>query len=95
MSESPWERVKRIWLAPLRLLGHLIEVFVANRPLSRPDFEANAVDYDLGGETVKILEVFAPRLGAGSLLRKGKANAFISRRPDQPLPAALVAKLLD
>jgi hypothetical protein len=72
----------------------LSEVFVANRPLSRPDFEANAADYDLGGETVKILEVFAPRLGSGSLLRKGKANAFISRRPDEPIPAALVAKLL-
>ncbi|MEZ4379961.1 MAG: hypothetical protein R3A79_01345 [Nannocystaceae bacterium] len=72
----------------------LSEVFVANRPLSRPDFEAAAADFDLGGETVKILEVFAPRLGAGSLLRKGKVNVFISRRPDEPIPAALVAKLL-
>ena len=31
MSESPWEKLKRIWLAPIRLLGHLIDIFVANR----------------------------------------------------------------
>ncbi len=31
MSEGPWESIKRIWLAPLRLLGHLIDIFAANR----------------------------------------------------------------
>jgi hypothetical protein len=31
VSGSPWEGFKRIWLAPLRLLGHLIEIFAANR----------------------------------------------------------------
>jgi len=72
----------------------LSEVFLKNRPLTRPDFEANATDYQLAGETVKILEVFAPRLGAGSLLRRGKSNVFVSRRPDAPLPAEFLSKLL-
>lgn len=72
----------------------LSEVFLNNRPLTRQDFEASAVDYDLGGETVKILEVFAPRLGAGSLLRRGKSNVFVSRKPDAPLPAEFLSKLL-
>ncbi len=73
----------------------LSEVFLNNRPLSRPDFVAKSADYDLGGETVSILEVFAPRLGAGSLLRRGKSNVFVSRRPDEPLPAEFIAKLLN
>ena len=73
----------------------LSEVFLNSRPLTRPDFEAKSTDYDLGGETVRILEVFAPRLGAGSLLRRGKSNVFISRRPDEVLPAEFIAKLLD
>jgi len=72
----------------------LSEVFLNNRPLTRPGFEANAVDYELAGETVKILEVFAPRLGVGSLLRRGKSNVFVSRRPDAPLPAEFLSKLL-
>ncbi len=72
----------------------LSEVFLNNRPLTRPDFESQSTDYDLGGETVKILEVFAPRLGAGSLLRRGKSNVFVSRRPEAPLPAEFLRKLL-
>ena len=72
----------------------LSEVFLNNRPLSRPDFEAKSADFDLDGETVSILEVFAPRLGAGSLIRRGRSNVFISRRPDAALPAKFIAKLL-
>ncbi|MCB9566723.1 MAG: hypothetical protein H6710_05840 [Myxococcales bacterium] len=72
----------------------LSEVFVNNKPLSRPDFEANASARDLDGEAVQVMEVFAPRLGAGTLIRRGRSNVFISRRPDEPLPASLILELL-
>ena len=72
----------------------LSEVFVNNKPLSRPDFEANASARDLDGEAVQVMEVFAPRLGAGTLIRRGRSNVFISRRLDEPLPASLILELL-
>lgn len=72
----------------------LSEVFLNNRPLGRADFEAQAQALDLGGTTVQALEVFAPRLGAGTLLRLAGKNAFISRRPGEPMPAALLLRLL-
>lgn len=70
------------------------EVFVDNQPLNRPKFEERAQELDLGGTKVKALEVLAPRLGVGTLLRLGSTNVFISRRADAPLPAELLLPLL-
>ena len=75
-------------------MDFLSEVFVDHRPLTRPVFEASAADYKLGDETVKLLRVFAPRLGAGSLLRRGSNNVFVSRRPEEGLPAEFILDLL-
>ncbi|MCY1056990.1 hypothetical protein [Nannocystis sp. SCPEA4] len=70
------------------------EVFVDAQPLNRPKFEERARELDLGGTKVKALEVLAPRLGIGTLLRLGTTNVFVSRRPDAPLPAELLLSLL-
>ncbi|WAS94024.1 hypothetical protein [Nannocystis punicea] len=70
------------------------EVFVDAQPLNRPKFEERARELDLGGTKVKALEVLAPRLGIGTLLRLGSTNVFVSRRPDAPLPAELLLSLL-
>ncbi len=73
----------------------LSEVLLANQPLSRPKFEEKAVARDLAGLTVQTLEVLAPRLGAGTLLRWNGRNVFVSRRAEAPLPAAFLRKLLE
>ena len=73
----------------------LSEVFVDNTPLSRPTFEAKAEDATLAGVSVKRLEVLAPRLGVGTLLRKDRAMVFISRRAGAPLPEAFLLELLE
>jgi hypothetical protein len=73
----------------------LSEVFVGNVPLSRPMFEDEASDIMLGDTAVKRLEVLAPRLGTGTLLRRGRRNVFVSRRGDQPLPADFLLALFD
>ena len=70
------------------------EVFVDNQPLSRPKFEEQARELDLGGTRVTALEVLAPRLGAGTLVRRDGAKVFISRRLDAPLPSELLLSLL-
>ncbi|PCC71047.1 hypothetical protein SAMN02745121_02481 [Nannocystis exedens] len=70
------------------------EVFVDAQPLNRPKFEERAREIDLGGTKVKALEVLAPRLGVGTLLRLGSTNVFVSRRPDAPLPAEQLLSLL-
>lgn len=72
----------------------LSEVFLDNQPLNRPKFDERARELDLGGTRVKALEVHAPRLGAGTLLRLGSKNVFVSRRLDAPLPAELIVPLL-
>ncbi|MDC0671382.1 hypothetical protein [Nannocystis radixulma] len=70
------------------------EVFVDAQPLNRPKFEERARELDFCGTKVKALEVLAPRLGIGTLLRLGTTNVFVSRRPDAPLPAELLLSLL-
>lgn len=72
----------------------LSEVLLGNQPLARPKFEEKATPRDLGGLQVQALEVLAPRLGAGTLLRSNGRNVFVSRRADAPLPAAFLRKLL-
>jgi hypothetical protein len=72
----------------------LSEVFVDNQPLSRPKFEERAAARPLGDAMVQTLEVHAPRLGVGTLVRLGGKNVFVSRRGDAPLPAELVLSLL-
>jgi hypothetical protein len=73
----------------------LSEVFANGKPLNRADFDANATDLELGGRALRVLDVFAPRLGAGRLLRAGAANVYITRRAGEPLPAELILQLLD
>lgn len=70
------------------------EVFVDNQPLNRPKFEERAQELQLGGTAVKALEVLAPRLGNGTLLRLGTRSVFVSRRAGAPLPAELLLSLL-
>lgn len=72
----------------------LSEVFVGNQPLNRPKFDEKATELDLDGTRVKALEVLAPRLGIGTLLRLDGKNVFVSRKPDAPLPAALLLPAL-
>ncbi|MFO7561711.1 MAG: hypothetical protein R6X02_03620 [Enhygromyxa sp.] len=84
---------KRVDLAvPVEFLS---EVFVGEGPLSKPTFEAEAQPRELGGHSVKVLEVLGPRLGRGSLIRSGRAGVFVSRTPDMPLPEALIIALLE
>jgi len=71
----------------------LSEVLLGNQPLSRPKFEEKATPRDLDGLEVLALEVLAPRLGAGTLLRSEGRNVFVSRRADAALPAAFLRKL--
>jgi hypothetical protein len=73
----------------------LSEVFVAEGPLSKPAFEARAEGRELGGHSVKVLEVLAPRLGRGTYVRRERAGVFVSRTPELPLPEALIVALLD
>jgi hypothetical protein len=73
----------------------LSEVFVAEGPLSKPVFEAEAQQRTVGGHPVKLIEVLAPRLGRGTYLRRDRAGVFVSRTPDLPLPEALIVELLD
>ena len=70
------------------------EVFLGNQPLNRPKFDEKATELHLGGTTVKALEVHAPRLGPGTLVRLGGKNAFISRKLDTQLPAELLLAAL-
>ena len=72
----------------------LSEVFVDDKPLSRPTFEAAATPLP-GADDVMALEVLAPRLGRGTLLRRGRAGMFISRTPDLPVPSALLERLVE
>jgi hypothetical protein len=84
---------KRIDLAvPVEFLS---EVFVGDKPLSKPTFEAQAQTRELGGHTVKLIEVLGPRLGRGSYIRGSSGGVFVSRTPEQPLPDALIIALLE
>ncbi len=73
----------------------LSEVFVDHQPLSRPKFDERAQPRDLDGLTVKALEVHAPRLGPGTLLRHEGRNVFVSRSAAVPVPGKLVRSLLE
>lgn len=72
----------------------LSEVFVDAQPLNRAKFEERAKPRDLGGLKVLALEVLAPRLGPGTLIRHEGRNVYISRPAASPVPAALVTELL-
>lgn len=73
----------------------LSEVFTGAGPLNKATFEEQAVERELDGHALKVMEVLAPRLGAGTLVRRDRAGAFVSRRPDEPLPTKLLLTLLD
>lgn len=73
----------------------LSEVFVENKPLSRPELQQRATTIELGGRSLQALEVLAPRLGYGTLLSTGKRHAFISRKLEQTLPAEVLLRILD
>ena len=73
----------------------LSEVFIENSPLSKPQFVEISTERTLGGKNVRVAEVLGPRLGYGSLISTGSApHVFVSRKPDMPLPEALIAELL-
>jgi hypothetical protein len=73
----------------------LSEVFVGERPLTKPTFDAQAQPRRIGGHEVLALEVLGPRLGKGTLVRRGRAGVFVSRTPELPLPEGLIVSLLD
>jgi hypothetical protein len=72
----------------------LSEVFTEAGPLSKAAFEASALPRQLAGSEVMVMEVLAPRLSPGSLVQRGKARVFVSRRPDEVLPDELLDRLL-
>lgn len=86
-------RGKRVDVAVI--VEFLSEVFYEDSPLAKPQFEADAKDLKVGDETLKALEVLAPRLGTGTLLRRGRAGVFVSRAPSMALPGEIVRELLD
>lgn len=90
---NPEMQGKRVDVAVV--VEFLSEVFYEDTPLAKPQFEADAKDLEVGGETLKALEVLAPRLGSGTLLRRGRAGVFVSRPPSMPLPGEIVRTLLD
>jgi hypothetical protein len=73
----------------------LSEVFLENQPLGRPKFEERAQVIALGGAKVQALEVHAPRLGPGTLVRLNGRNVFVSRHGGSSLPADLILSLLN
>ena len=73
----------------------LSEVLIGKNPINKAKFEELATPHDLAGLKVQILEVLAPRLGAGTLLRSGGKNVFVSRKPDASLPGAFLRELLE
>lgn len=73
----------------------LSEVFVENKPLSRPEFESRAAKIDFGGRSLLSLEVLAPRVGYGTLVSTGKQHVFVSRKPEMTLPAEVILRILD
>ncbi len=73
----------------------LSEVFVENKPLSRPELQARATTIDVGGRSLQALDVLAPRLGYGTLLSTGKHHAFVSRKLESALPADVLLRILD
>jgi hypothetical protein len=73
----------------------LSEVFVNNAPLARPSFEAAAAPRDVAGLSAQCMEVFAPRLGVGTLYRANGKNAFLSRGPELDHPVGLLRRVLE
>jgi hypothetical protein len=76
-------------------VAFLSEVFVGEGPLSKAAFEQQGQVRSLGGAEVRVLEVLAPRLGRGTIIRRDRAGVFVSRVPEMPLPEALIVALLD
>ncbi len=73
----------------------LSEVMVENVPLSKPVFEEQSEEVTVGGQAMRRLKVLAPRLGGGTLYRRGRAGAFISREVGLPHHEALILQVLD
>jgi hypothetical protein len=72
------------------------EVFVdENKPLSKSVFAERATPLEIGGRSLRGLEVLAPRVGYGTLVSDGSAHVFVSRKREAQLPARLVLRLLD
>jgi len=83
---------KRLDLAvPVEFLS---EVFLENTPLTKPRLRERADVRTIGGHQLMVIEVLGPRLGYGTLVSSGTAHVFVSRKPDLPLPAELILKLL-
>lgn len=72
----------------------LSEVFYKNQPLNKAIFAEHATDLNFGSHSLKALEVHAPRLGAGMLIRQGNHNLFVSRKMNAPLPEAFILEQL-
>ncbi len=72
----------------------LSEVLVDNRPLSRTILDQTGQRTTIGDKPAVLLEVLAPRLGYGTLVRLDTATIFVSRRLGMPLPAAFLHEQL-
>lgn len=70
----------------------LSEVFIDDKPLTKGFFEAESTALDFGGGSLRSLEVLAPRLGRGTLLRQGRDGIFVSRAGKLSLPSALLER---
>jgi len=73
----------------------LSEVFIDDKPLTKTFFESESTALEFGGATLQRLEVLAPRLGRGTLLRRGRDGIFVSRVAKYPLPSAMIERFFD
>jgi hypothetical protein len=73
----------------------LSEVLLDNVPLSKPAFMERSEEVTVGGQPMRRLKVLAPRLGGGTLYRRERAGAFISRDESLPHHEDLILQVLD
>ena len=72
----------------------LSEVLFDSAPLNKPLFAERAQAMMIASKSAQVLEVLAPRLGAGSLVQIDGTRIFVSRPPGMRLPEKLVAEML-
>jgi hypothetical protein len=71
----------------------LSEVFIDDKPLTKPSFEEAATTVEIAGAAIKQLEVLAPRLGRGTLFRRDRDGVFVSRTAKYGTPSTLLERL--
>lgn len=68
----------------------LSEVIFDGSPLDKARLAEHAETMEIDGLEFQRIAVLAPRLGSGTLVRRGKAGVYISREPSKQMPEALI-----